>query len=131
MSNRLLLENGSYLLFENSDFVLLEQPFFDDIRLNILNAIDSAQAEPFGWDAIKASIPLTAVVRSSDTIVTITLPAIASYNVLANETLTVTVPAIAVVGNANIAADPNFIIDADPAFRQVVSAQAVKRAAIY
>jgi hypothetical protein len=49
------------------------------------------------------------VVRTSDTVVTITLPAFGTYNITAGETITVTVPATAVTGDA-IVATPTFDI---------------------
>lgn len=86
---------------------------FDDIRQAIINGIDSAQAEGTGWDAVvKAGLPLTAVVRTSDTVVTVTLPAFASYDITADETITATVPAVAVAGVAPIVATPTFSITA-------------------
>jgi hypothetical protein len=50
-------------------------PTFDNFRGALLNGLDSAQSEGTGWDALKASIPASAVVRTSSTVVTITLPA--------------------------------------------------------
>lgn len=86
---------------------------FDDIRQAIINGIDSAQAEGTGWDAVvKAGLPVTAVVRTSDTVVTITLPAFASYDITADETVTATVPAVAVASVLPIVATPTFSITA-------------------
>ena len=86
---------------------------FDDIRQDIINGLDSAQAEAAGWDAKKALIPVSAVVRTSDTVVTITLPAIASYAITANETITATVPSTALAGGSAIVATPTIGIAAD------------------
>lgn len=91
--------------------LLLFRAKFVDIRQAIINGIDSAQAEGTGWDAIRSTIPVTAVVRTSDTVVTITLPALPGYNITAQETLTVTVPHIAVVGTDAIVATPTFTVD--------------------
>jgi hypothetical protein len=104
---KLLLETGTDdLLQEDGTFLLASVVVFDDIRQDILDGIDSAQSEATGWDALRSTIPVTAVVRTSGTVVTITLPALATYNITANETLTVTVPASAVVGAAPIVATP-------------------------
>ena len=85
---------------------------FDAQRQNIINGIDSAQAEGTGWDAVvKAGLAVTDVVRTSDTVVTITLPAFASYNITATETITATVPATALTGAAAIVAAPTFTVD--------------------
>lgn len=86
---------------------------FDAQRQNIINGIDSAQAEATGWDAeVKAKEVVGAVVRTSDTIVTVTLSASAAYNVTATETITATIPATAVSLAASIVASPTFTVDA-------------------
>ncbi len=83
----------------------------------IIDGIDSAQAEGTGWDAVvKAGLtPATDVVRTSDTVCTITLPAFASYAITADETITCTVPAAAM----NISASP---VVASPTFQVVQDA---------
>ena len=86
---------------------------FDAQRQNIINGIDSAQAEGTGWDAVvKAGLAVTDVVRTSDTVVTITLDAFATYDITATETITATVPATALVGNSAIVASPTFTVSA-------------------
>ena len=78
------------------------------ITTAVINGIDSAQAESTGWDAVvKAGLTFNEVVRTSNTVVTVTLPAFATYGITADETITVTVPATAVTGNAIVAA-PTF-----------------------
>ena len=86
---------------------------FDAVRQDIINGLDSAQSEANGWDAeVKANLPVTAVVRTSDTVVTITLTAQASYDITASETVTVTVPASALVkSNTAVIATPDVTID--------------------
>ncbi|MBI4090483.1 MAG: hypothetical protein HY422_00495, partial [Candidatus Komeilibacteria bacterium] len=84
---------------------------FDAQRQNIINGIDSAQAEGTGWDAVvKATQGVSGVVRTSATVVTITLDAFASYNITATETVTATIPATALVGGNAIVATPTFDI---------------------
>lgn len=85
---------------------------FDAQRQNIIDGIDSAQAEATGWDAVvKASEVVTAVVRTSDTVVTITLSAHATYDITATETITVTIPSSALVTSASpVVATPTFTI---------------------
>lgn len=84
---------------------------FDAQRQNIINGIDSAQSEANGWDAVvKAGEVVTAVVRTSDTVVTITLSAFASYNITATETITATIPATALTGAIAIVATPTFTV---------------------
>lgn len=85
---------------------------FDAERQNIINGLDSAQAEATGWDAqVKANEVVSAVVRTSDTVVTVTLTAQAGYNITAQETITVTVPSTAVTGAVAIVASPTFTVD--------------------
>lgn len=71
---------------------------FNAQRQNIIDGMDSAEAEAGGWDAtVKALQGVAGVVRTSDTVVTITLDAQAGYDITATETITVTVPATALV----------------------------------
>jgi hypothetical protein len=86
---------------------------FNAIRQDIIDGIDSAQSEANGWDAERGDIAVTDVARTSDTVVTITLPALASYAITANETITVTIPASALTGGSPIVASPTFVINSD------------------
>jgi hypothetical protein len=54
-------------------------------------------------------------VRTSDTVVTITWDAFATYNITAQETITVTVPGTAVVLGNPITATPTFTVATDGA----------------
>jgi len=82
---------------------------FDAQRQNIINGMDSAQSEGTGWDAeVKGKEVVGAVVRTSDTVVTITLTAQAAYDITATETITVTIPGTALVGAEAIVAAPTF-----------------------
>lgn len=84
---------------------------FNAQRQNIINGIDSAQSEGTGWDAVvKATQGVSGVVRTSDTVVTITLDAFATYNITAQETITVTIPATAVNLGTAIVASPTFTV---------------------
>lgn len=91
--------------------LLLFGTAFNDIRQDIIDGLDSAQSEANGWDAQRVNIPLTAVVRTSDTVVTITLPALAAYDITALETITATIPGVAVASGSPIVATPTFDID--------------------
>lgn len=85
---------------------------FADIRQDIINGLDSAQSETHGWDAeVKAKEVVSAVVRTSDTVVTITLTAHGDYTVTSQEVITVTVPASALTGGVPIVATPTFPVD--------------------
>lgn len=84
---------------------------FDAQRQAIINGITSAGSETNGWNnEVRDNEAVTAVVRTSDTVATITLSASASYNITANETITVTVPSTALTGASAIVASPTFTI---------------------
>ena len=84
---------------------------FDAERQAILSGLDSAQSEATGWDAVvKINEVVGAVVRTSDTIVTITLSAHASYDITSSEIITATIPASALTGATALVAAPTFTI---------------------
>jgi len=86
---------------------------FADARSAIVSGIDSAQSEGTGWDARRSTIiPVANVVRTSDTVCTITFAADASYDITAQETVTVTIPAAALTGGVALVGTPTFTIDA-------------------
>ena len=77
----------------------------------MINGIDSDQAEAAGWDAVvKTGLTFNEVTRTSATVVTITLPGFATYEITIDETITVTVPATAVTSAGLITATPTFNI---------------------
>lgn len=87
---------------------------FNAQRQNIIDGLTSAQSEATGWNAeVRDNEVVTAVVRTSDTVVTITLTAAASYDVTADETITATIPATALTGGAEIVANPAVSVTAD------------------
>lgn len=86
---------------------------FSNQRRAIIDGIDSAQAEAAGWDAQKVNLLDSNVVRTSATIVTITLSALGSYVITANEVLTATIPASATSADAPIVASPTATITAN------------------
>ena len=90
---------------------------FDSERQNIINGLDSAQAEGNGWDIVVAGgIPVGNVARTSDTVVTITLPALAGYSITATETITAKVPATGLVlSGSELTASPTFDVTFNPA----------------
>lgn len=84
---------------------------FNDQRQNIINGMTSAQSEAFGWNNIVKGLQgVAGVVRTSDSVVTITLDAQITYNITANETVTITVPATALKLGSAIVAAPTFIV---------------------
>lgn len=88
---------------------------FDAQRQNIINGITSAQAETTGWNnEVRDNEVVTSVVRTSDTVVTITLSASASYDITNNEVITVTVPNTALVTSTeDLVATPTFGVLSD------------------
>ena len=95
----------------NDTWIAAGAASFDLIRQDIINGIDSAQSELLGWDAVpKATQGVAGVVRTSDTVVTVTLDAFPTYDITAQETITVTVPGSAVVGGSPIVGSPTFTV---------------------
>lgn len=81
----------------------------------IIDGITSAQAEAAGWNAVvKVGIDIADVVRTSATVCTITLDPEATYDITAQEVITTTIPAAALVTSASaIVATPTFTVDVD------------------
>lgn len=92
---------------------------FDAQRQNIIDGLDSAQSEAAGWNVeVRDKEVVGAVVRTSDTVVTVTLTAAAAYVITADETITVTVPATALVTSVSaIIATPTFDVTNETAGR--------------
>lgn len=90
--------------------------FDNTIRAAIVAGMDSDKSEATGWDALIKADPglwsATGVVRTSDTVCTITLPASAAYDITANETITINVPASAVASAEVIQAGPDVLVSA-------------------
>jgi len=93
---------------------------FDAQRQAIIDGLVSAQSETNGFNAERSNLPVTDCVRTSDTVVTITLSALANYDITATETLTDTIPNAALVtSTSDIIATPTFTITAvaPPAYK--------------
>jgi hypothetical protein len=102
--------NGGYF-YSSTTEEFNSLPGFNDYRQNIIDGLVSAGSETYGWNnEVLAALTVSGVVRTSDTVVTITLPSIANYLITENETVTVTVPSGILVGNASIVASPSFTI---------------------
>ena len=98
---------------------------FNATRQDIIDGLDSAQSELLGWNnEVRDKEVVGAVVRTSDTVVTITLTASPLYDLTANETITITVPSSAVTAAAPITATPTFDVSFTVA---VSSASGVRR----
>lgn len=88
---------------------------FDAQRANIIAGLVSNKSEAAGWDAELALSRIATVgnvVRTSDTVVTITLIADAAYQITEPETISVTIPSSALVASstAMIPATSSFTI---------------------
>ena len=84
---------------------------FTNALPSIRNNLFSAQSEAGGWNnKVRFNIPDANIVRTSDTVVTITLQAQADYSITANETITVTVPYQATTHGTQFVASPTFTI---------------------
>jgi len=95
----------------NDEWIAAGAGSFDLQRDEILQGLDSAQSETLGWNLIVRDTELvTAVVRTSNTVVTITLTAKATYNITAQETITVTVPGTAILLGDDVLATPTFTV---------------------
>lgn len=83
-------------------------------RQAIIDGITSAQSEATGWNnEVRDNEVVGAVVRTSDTIVTITLTAAPAYDITADETITVTIPAAALTSAQEVVATPTVSVVAD------------------
>jgi hypothetical protein len=88
---------------------------FDAQRQNIIDGLDAADAQTNGWNAeVRDQIGVTSVVRTSDTIATITIAAadVGNYQIVTNETITVTVPSTSVSAGGALTATPTITITA-------------------
>jgi len=94
---------------------LVDDTWLDPItsaRQDIIDGLDSDGSDTFGWNAtVRDSLDVSAVVRTSSTVVTITIAAVSGYEAGASETITVTVPASALTTyGSSITATPTFTI---------------------
>lgn len=87
---------------------------FDAQRQNIINGCTASSSPTDGWnDEVKSTMVVGNVVRTSATVVTITLPAVAGYSISDGETVTVTIPSTALTSGQTLVASPTFAITAD------------------
>ena len=75
---------------------------FDAQRQPVLDGLTSAQTETTGWNnEVRDKEVVTAVARTSDTVVTITLSAQSGFDITADDNITDTIPAAALVTSAS------------------------------
>lgn len=92
---------------------LPENDNFDAIKTLIIDGLDSAQSETTGWNnEVRDKTVISAVARTSDTVVTVTLAAQSGYDITAQETITVTVDSDAIDNYPHdVIAAPTFTVD--------------------
>lgn len=93
---------------------------FDAIRDDIIFGITSNLNEPGSWNAARATVPVTDVVRTSNTVVTITLSALPTYSISENETLSFKAPALAISGSSPLLAPETAIVQRDSIYSSQV-----------
>ena len=106
--------NGTIVItLTNTTWVPAAASEFDNQRQNIIDGLVAADSQTYGWNnEVKAKLGVGAVVRTSDTLVTITIPAgdVEDYRIVTNEVITTTVPATAMVFGAALVATPTTTI---------------------
>ena len=81
--------------------------FYDVIQQAIIDGLTSDGSEATGWNNIvRDALAVGTVERTSDTVVTITLPAFPAYDISADESVTATIPTIALNNGCNVVASP-------------------------
>jgi len=97
MTADIIAGGKTILLTLMSDTWVASGSVFNAERQGIIDGLDSSGMEANGWDAEISNLPVTDVVRSSNTLVTITLSALVNYSIISQESITSTVPATALV----------------------------------
>lgn len=106
-----IVAGGKTIILTLSGDTWISAGSFNAQRQAIIDGLTSAQSETFGWNAVPKALQGTGgVVRTSDTVVTITLDAFSTYDIATQETITVTVPGSALTGGNPIVASPTFNI---------------------
>jgi hypothetical protein len=96
----------------SDDTFLAAGASFDGQRQAVIDGLVAATSPANGWNALRSTISVTALVRTSSTVVTLTVPALATYSITNNEILTWTVPAAALTGGVALVATPTITITA-------------------
>jgi hypothetical protein len=100
------------LLTLTSDTWVASGATFNAQRQNIINGLKSSGDFVTGWnEAVLPNIPVTDVVRTSSTVVTITLSARAEYSITEAETISCTVPATALTAGTALSPNETFTIN--------------------
>jgi len=114
-----VLESRLAFNFEDLGIRLVQETWvsgvaFNDARQAIINNFVSAGAESGGWNnEVRDRLSVSAISRVSDTQIRIDFNGFSGYSISVNETITVTVPKVALSGNLDIIATPAFTVTAD------------------
>ena len=108
-----IVSGGKTIILTITGYDIWKDVGFDDTRQSIIDGINSNFSESTGWNSeVRDNLAVTAVVRTSDKIVTITLSAQGRYAITADETITATVPASSLESiSAAVVASPTITID--------------------
>lgn len=115
LESELVADGGTIILTLTNDTWVASGATFNAQRQNIIDGLDAASSPATGWNTlIRDVIDISTVVRTSDTVVTITIPATSGYSITSDETVTVTVPASALVTSSSaVVATPTITITAE------------------
>ena len=113
----------TFILTTQADSWVADGATFNAQRRSILDGITSAQSEGTGWNTVvRDTLPVGSIVRDSSALATVTLPAAATYDITANETITITVPADALVASESaLVATPTVGVEFTPASPESVT----------
>lgn len=105
---------GTIVLTLTDDTWVAAGGTFDSQRSAIIQGLDAADAQTNGWNAeVRDKLGVGSVIRTSDTVVTITISAsdVTDYDITTNEVITATVPAAALTtSTGDMTATPTFTI---------------------
>ena len=118
--------NGSKTIFGKlvGDTWVAAGVTFDAVRQPLIDGLNAASSPANGWNnEVRDKLPVTAVERISDEIIRITLNAQSGYSIVAQEEITWTIPAAAMVLTASpVIASSTFTIDTATTITAVTSA---------
>ena len=107
-----IVAGGKTIILTLTNETWVPEPTFAGFKYRIGQNLASAQGEANGWNAkVRYNIPDANIVRTSDTVVTITLPAFATYDITAQETITATIDPFTTAHGSKIVATPTFTVD--------------------
>jgi hypothetical protein len=91
--------------------------------------INGSSGDGTEWDAEKSNIPVSAVVRTSDTVLTLTLSGLSGYDIAVDEVVSWTIPGAAVVSGTPIVASNTFTVESVVGvdFRDLITLDVVDR----